>query len=177
MSRSKIIVCGVMALFASLVIGQMRPNQQSGLKVNIVPDFASLDGEGPLVMSIHLKNSSHRKFRTENLPRVILEKIGDELKQPVAVEWTVHAFVRLDPKSSYAKEDYLKPGETATLSVDLQALEWNDPKLSIRGNSNLTGILSPGRYRLSVLMVGTVHDNGKKINERATSNEVYLSYK
>ena len=177
MNKSGIFVCVLMVLFASPVMGQVRPNQQSGLTVNIVPDFASLDGEGPLVMSIHLKNSSHRKVRTERLPIMILEKIGDDIKQSVTVEWTVQAFVRLDPKSSYAKDDYLKPGETATLSVDLHALEWNDPKLSILGNSPLAGILSAGRYRLSVLMIGTVRENGRKKNERATSNEVYLSYK
>jgi hypothetical protein len=165
-----------MMLFASLVIGQTIPDRESGLTVRIIPDFGSFDGDGPLVMTINLKNGSNRKVRTEYLPVVILEKVGDVMK-PVTVEWTAHGFVRLDPKSSYAKKDHLGAGETAIISVDLHALEWNDPNLSIRGDSKLTGILSPGRYRLSVSMIVTVRENGNKKSERATSNDVYLTSK
>lgn len=175
MNKSTILVCALTMLFASLVVGQVRPDQPSGLIVNIRPDFESLDGEGPLVMSVHLNNGSQKKFRTERLPIVILEKIGDDATDP---EWAIQAFVRLDPKSPYAKNDYLNPGEAATLSVDLHGLEWNNSISSILGNSKLALSLSPGRYRLRVRMDRTFRDeNGEKKIEPTFSNEFYLRYK
>ena len=177
MHKSKItVLSGMLLLSAALVNGQTIPGQQSRLTVKIVPDFATLDGEGPLMMTIHLKNGS-RKFDTNRLPIVILEKVGDDRTQPVTVEDASQAYVRLDPKSSYWKNDHLRAGETAIIPVDLHALEWNDSKSSIRGNSKLSGILSPGRYRLTVLMIETVRENRKKINVTSTSNQLYVTYK